>query len=263
MEQQIIQSIKKYIPELTDMALEERPDADRGSVEVTSAVLLLITSIYILNMAGRSPEIEQIINALVEELPRAMDDRKVKLIDAILEKDILEQASAHIYGAYNTNLLGAFPAIYNARVASDLQAMGSMTKGPMGELGGVAVVIGDALVGRDKTPNMLVLFKVISEHMTNITDIFRKGATKSESAGRESCFIATACYGTPYEANVVVLRKFREQVLKKYRPGKFLVKKYYQISPPIAKKVSSNKTLKRGVLLILNCIVFFIKPLVK
>ena len=78
MEEQILRSIKRYIPSLVELTLKERPSADRGSIEVTSAVMLLIATIHILNMGSRSPQMEALIDALVDRLPRSLEERSVK-----------------------------------------------------------------------------------------------------------------------------------------------------------------------------------------
>ncbi len=52
--------------------------------------------------------------------------------------------------------------------------------------------------------------------------------------GIQSCFIATAAYGTPWEKNVLILRCFRERWLMTNSTGRWFVSIYYTYSPPIA-----------------------------
>jgi len=245
MEEQILRSIKRYIPDLVDMALKERPDADRGSVEVTAAVMLLIATIYMLNMAPRTARIEATIDAIVDDLPRSLEDRPVRLNHAILDPQVLASARDTLMGAYNTNLLGAFEAIYNSRISSDLARMGSMVNGPLGELGGVCVVTGEALVGSGKTPDMIKLIEIYSKHFANIVDAIK--VSSNSAPGRSACFVATACFGSPHEKTVITLREFREVVLKRYSFGRALVKSYYRISPPLARKIERHPVLRYPV----------------
>lgn len=251
MEEQILRSIKRYIPDLVDMALKERPDADRGSVEVTAAVMLLAATIYMLNnMAPRTARIEATIDAIIDGLPRSLEDRPVRLDHAILDPQVLASARDTLMGAYNTNLLGAFDAIYNARISNDLARMGSMVNGPLGELGGVCVVTGEALVGSGKTLDMIRLFEIYSKHFSNVVDAI-KGSSNS-AAGRSACFVATACFGSPDDKTVVTLRQFREIVLKKYSFGRALVKNYYRLSPPLARTIERHPVLRYPVAITLT-----------
>jgi len=69
--------------------------------------------------------------------------------------------------------------------------------------------------------------------------------------GALPCFIATAAYGTPWEPNVVSLRKFRDDWLLTNAPGRAFVAFYYRNSPPIADWIAERewaRALTRGVL---------------
>lgn len=240
MEDRIIDSINRYVPNLADMTLEARPEADRGSIEVAAAVEMLIVTIHIINRIDNSAKARAIIDALVDKLPRSMEDRRVSLLAAIPDKEFQDQASQVIMGAYNTNLKGAFTAIYNTRVAHDLSEMSRLENGPFGEIGGWSAVIGRALVGKDKTPNMVHLMDIIGKHFENIAAAF-----KSSKAGSSACFVATACCGTPNSETVLTLRLFREDYLKKHEIGRLFVKKYYQFSPRIADYIRHHKYARR------------------
>jgi tetratricopeptide (TPR) repeat protein len=62
-----------------------------------------------------------------------------------------------------------------------------------------------------------------------------------------NCYIATACYGSYDEKEVVVLRKFRDEYLLKSGIGKLFVKLYYLISPHIAGKLRNHKRINTFV----------------
>lgn len=53
-------------------------------------------------------------------------------------------------------------------------------------------------------------------------------------SGSSSCFIATACWGSPDCPEVVVLRQFRDDILMRSHLGSLCVRLYYRISPPVA-----------------------------
>lgn len=62
--------------------------------------------------------------------------------------------------------------------------------------------------------------------------------------GKSGCFIATAAYGSQYEAPVTWLRGFRDGWLLTNAPGRAFVKFYYKVSPPIADFIRENEFLK-------------------
>lgn len=68
----------------------------------------------------------------------------------------------------------------------------------------------------------------------------------NNNPGMQSCFIATAAYGSPWEEHVLMLRQFREQWLLTNAPGRWLTERYYTLSPPLA-SVIRDRPWARGV----------------
>jgi Zn finger protein HypA/HybF involved in hydrogenase expression len=58
------------------------------------------------------------------------------------------------------------------------------------------------------------------------------------------CFIATATYGSSIAPEVMVFRKYRDDVLLNSKLGRVFVTCYYTLSPPIASIISNNHLLK-------------------
>ncbi|MBM4032898.1 MAG: hypothetical protein FJ291_14075 [Planctomycetes bacterium] len=56
----------------------------------------------------------------------------------------------------------------------------------------------------------------------------------------DGCFVATAAYGTPWEANVAKLRTFRDECLLSSPVGQGFVSLYYAASPPLARYIAER-----------------------
>ncbi len=76
-----------------------------------------------------------------------------------------------------------------------------------------------------------------------------------------SCFIATAAYGTPWMPQVKVLRAFRDTYLLANAPGRWLVKHYYRLSPPMADHIRDRAWMRHLVRLGLTPVVWGVQTL--
>ena len=80
-----------------------------------------------------------------------------------------------------------------------------------------------------------------------------------QSSQKEGCYIATAVYGSYDAPEVLVLRRFRDNVLKKSRGGRMFIKIYYALSPGLAEKLKDYTFINNKVRVILNRMVILIK----
>lgn len=71
------------------------------------------------------------------------------------------------------------------------------------------------------------------------------GGSSSKTGG--GCFIATATYGSSLAPEVIVFRRFRDDVLFRSKLGSQLVSIYYVLSPPIALLIARSELLKQTV----------------
>jgi hypothetical protein len=78
-----------------------------------------------------------------------------------------------------------------------------------------------------------------------------------------TCFIATAVYGSPDAADVIILREFRDEYLLNSFSGRLAVFAYYEISPPIARYIAKDEKKKAIVRKMLAPIVKIARMLVK
>jgi hypothetical protein len=64
------------------------------------------------------------------------------------------------------------------------------------------------------------------------------------STSADTCFIATAAYGTPMVEEVEILHEFRDKYLLTNPAGQAFVDFYYRVSPPIAQFITKHPSLK-------------------
>ncbi|MEI7831623.1 MAG: ankyrin repeat domain-containing protein [bacterium] len=83
------------------------------------------------------------------------------------------------------------------------------------------------------------------------------GETPLEMKKVGGCYIATACYGSYDHPDVLVLRRFRDDVLWQTVYGRLFIRAYYAISPPIAKHIGQVHWLSRIIRR------WFLEPLVR
>jgi hypothetical protein len=83
-------------------------------------------------------------------------------------------------------------------------------------------------------------------------------ASGGESGGGSGgpCFIATAAYGTPMNADIDTLRDVRDEYLLSNVLGSSLVDGYYQASPTVANMVASHPALAALVRVLLVPVIF-------
>lgn len=99
----------------------------------------------------------------------------------------------------------------------------------------------------------------VTETSTGATEEQPSSSTGGSSAKGGGCFIATVAYGSYLEPEVVVLRKFRDNVLLANPLGRSFVSVYYRFSPPVAEFISRHETLRGAARAALTPLVMSIK----
>ena len=75
---------------------------------------------------------------------------------------------------------------------------------------------------------------------------------QTQPAKKEGCYIATAVYGSYDALEVMTLRRFRDEKLRKSAFGRWFIRTYYRLSPPVAEKLKNAKHINALVRAILN-----------
>ena len=70
-------------------------------------------------------------------------------------------------------------------------------------------------------------------------------ASNSSTGNGEGCYIATCVYGSYDAPEVLTLRRFRDEILKKHRLGRAFIRCYYTISPHLVKCFGKNEWFHR------------------
>lgn len=77
--------------------------------------------------------------------------------------------------------------------------------------------------------------------------VIPQNGTSAPQSDGGGCYIATAVYGSYDAPEVLTLRSFRDQVLQKHCLGRWFIKAYYFLSPPITKRLKNARRINNLV----------------
>ena len=81
---------------------------------------------------------------------------------------------------------------------------------------------------------------------SNNHEILKRFMKQAEIAtDSQKCFIANATFECPHAPEVQIFRAFRDEVLRKSLAGKFFIRLYYFTSPPLAKWLRKQPSVKK------------------
>jgi DNA polymerase III epsilon subunit-like protein len=106
--------------------------------------------------------------------------------------------------------------------------------------------------------NRLVLVEGLSEKYYSDCMMIEKGILdfkKFLDSQKGGCYIATMAYGDYDHEKVIILRKFRDNILNKYFFGRIFIKVYYRLSPKLVVLLKGNERVNCYIKRILNLFV--------
>jgi len=114
-----------------------------------------------------------------------------------------------------------------------------------------------SVAARDHADNESALSNQLEVMPASTTDFWEGyvGAGGSDPGG--FCFIATAAYGTPLEAELGTLRSFRDELLMGSEAGRFLVREYYEHGRFLAAAIADKPALRALVRVALVPVIWF------
>lgn len=133
-----------------------------------------------------------------------------------------------------------------AAIQGDNTLVGAPSNEMVGYFSGVEVGDGSDTSGSDAGTDTTT--DTGTEPTTETTTTVENGTS---TKGSKLCFIATAAYGSPYQAPVTWLREFRDRYLLNNAPGQWFVQTYYRLSPPLADVIASHGWMRLMVRVLL------------
>lgn len=94
---------------------------------------------------------------------------------------------------------------------------------------------------------------VVTPHSVNIST--SSNSNSSTQKRSEGCYIATMAYGDYNHPKVMVLRRYRDNILAKSTYGRAFIKIYYWLSPKLVKILSNHKRINSIIRCLLDKVV--------
>jgi hypothetical protein len=104
---------------------------------------------------------------------------------------------------------------------------------------------------------VLPLSKEIKDQLLQVKELYK--AALYDLNNPKACYVATMAYGNYSHPKVLVLRKFRDEVLDQSAFGKWFIKTYYHYSPKLVERLKEQKAVNSIIRKALNQFIKFIK----
>lgn len=129
--------------------------------------------------------------------------------------------------------------------------------------------------GREQNLDYVVGRKVVEDHIDTFDQLDKRGRLtrhavttdvktgagnmRIESKSGATCFVASAAYGEPNHPDVILLRRFRDEILRNSSTGRRFIAWYWQTGPKLARMIIWSPTLRRATRSVLKPIIGIVR----
>ena len=92
----------------------------------------------------------------------------------------------------------------------------------------------------------------IARESKNNINSYSSNTYSSPESSSDGCYIATMAYGNYDNPQVMKLRVFRDEFLKKYFFGRIFISVYYEFSPILVNRLRNHKKINSIIRILLN-----------
>lgn len=85
------------------------------------------------------------------------------------------------------------------------------------------------------------------------------GNMRIESKSGATCFVASVAYGDPNHSDVMLLRKFRDEVLVNSSVGRIFIDWYWRTGPHLARVIGHSQRMKACSRWLIGCLVYLLR----
>ena len=183
-------AIRRIEPRLTSLVKRERAPDQVNSLRVAVLAGLTTSALAVLNLVDM-PNLRLVADELVEKVGKFAGNDVVRIDEVILDPSVRAEARNQIMGAGNTNAATAFALAYNLCGPKDLQQMLSLNRGPLGPVGGIAAILCQRLLPKDKASNLMMeSVEIVGELMEALKAPEPAPSSRAAQSSGQGCAIA-------------------------------------------------------------------------
>jgi hypothetical protein len=215
----------------------------------------------------------EIRRKIYDDLDTIADLRKQALVEPLIDEISLALTTLPIFNLITLNQIESIPITLTRFINTGLPALKSIKNINRSEYCKwsevfINVVLNYSILYGNKAnkPNYADVIKVLGnvEDLPMPSDLEKRfnenynilrSNNEQQKPSSGGCYIATLVYGDYDSPEVLVLRRFRDNVLAKSIVGQLFIKFYYSTSPSLVKALKNRHFIQDGIRKILNAVV--------